>query len=213
MPLAVPTRMNRLLFFAFLIFPVFLSAQSYDAALGLRLGTDWGATVQLRVPQVQKNFVVEAILQSSLQRDEGSFTLLGKQHRPLLSRRINLFYGAGVHAGWNNEIEKETGEAIGGPIGIDGVIGLEATFAKINLAYDFKPAINVSGGNQLLYTQTAISVRYVISGRNDIWDKKKEIANRKDKKKKQRERRREQKRKDRIKAGKDPNGWKFWKKD
>jgi len=209
---AVPTRMNRLLLFAFLLFPVFLSAQSYDAALGLRLGTDWGATVQLRVPQVQKNFVVEAILQSSLQRDEGSFTLLGKQHRPLLSRRLNLFYGAGVHAGWNNEIEKETGEKIGGPIGVDGVIGLEATFAKINLAYDFKPALNIGGGNQFLYAQTAISVRYVISGRNDIWDKKKEVANRKDKRKKQRERRREQKRQDRIEAGKNPNGWQFWKK-
>lgn len=178
----------------------------------MRLGTDWGATVQLRVPQVQKNFVVEGILQSSLQRNEGTFTLLGKQHRPLLSRRINLFYGAGVHAGWNNDVDKETGEEIGGPVGVDGVIGLEATFAKINVAYDFKPALNIGGGSQFLYTQTAISVRYVISGRNDIWDKKKETANRKEKKQKQRERAREQKRKDRIKAGKNPNGWKFWKK-
>lgn len=178
----------------------------------MRLGTDWGATVQLRVPQIQKNFVVEGILQSSLQRNEGTFTLLGKQHRPLLSRRINLFYGAGLHAGWNNDLDKETGAPIGGPVGVDGVIGLEATFAKINVAYDFKPALNIGGGSQFLYTQTAISVRYVISGRNDIWDKKKETANRKEKKQKQRERAREQKRKDRIKAGKNPNGWQFWKK-
>ncbi|SEP56339.1 hypothetical protein [Neolewinella agarilytica] len=192
------------------LFPLFLTAQSYDASLGLRLGTDWGATAQIRVPQVHKNFVLEGILQSSLQRDEGSFTLLGKQHRPLLSRRLNLFYGAGVHAGWNNELDKETGEEIGGPVGIDGVVGIEATFAGFNLSYDFKPAINVGGGSSLLYAQTGISIRYVIAKRNVIWDKKKERANRKDKKQRQREKNREKKRKEREASGK--KWFEVWKK-
>lgn len=187
-----------------------LTAQSYDSSLGLRLGTDWGATVQLRLPQIQKNFVVEGIVQSSLQKEQGSFTLLGKQHRPLLSRRLNLFYGAGAHLGWSDEIDAETGAAVGGPIGVDGVIGLEATFGGINLSYDFKPAVNFTGGSGLIDTQTAISVRYVIARRNAIWDKKKERQNRRDKKKRQRQKRKEARKKQEEKAGK--KWYEFWKK-
>lgn len=183
------------------LLPLLLTAQSYDAAIGLRLGTDWGATAQIRLPQVHKNFVLEGILQSSLTKDEGSLTVLGKQHRPLLSRRLNLFYGAGAHFGWSDELDKD-GELVGRPIGVDGVIGVEATFAGFNLAYDFKPAINIGGGASFLDTQTAISVRYVIAKRNGIWDKKKEKANRRDKKKRQRTRRKEDRKKDREKSGK-----------
>ncbi|MBC6995066.1 hypothetical protein QWY85_12000 [Neolewinella lacunae] len=198
-------------FFLFLFgFPLLLAAQSYDASLGLRLGTDWGATAQIRLPQVQKNFVLEGILQSSLQRDEGSFTLLGKQHRPLLSRRLNLFYGAGVHAGWNNEIDKETGEEIGGPVGIDGVVGLEATIGRVNLSYDFKPALNVGGGSSFLYAQTGVSVRYVIAKRNDIWDKQKEKENRREKNQRQRLKKKEQRQKERAASGK--RWYEIWKK-
>lgn len=201
--------MLRLLLASALFLPLLLTAQSYDASLGLRLGTEWGATVQLRVPQIQKNFVVEGILHSSLQQDQGSFTLLGKQHRPLLSRRLNLFYGAGVHAGWSDELDDKTGEPVGGPVGVDGVVGLEATFAKINVSYDFKPALNIGGGSSFLDAQTAVSIRYVIAGRNDIWDKKKEKQNRRDKKKRQREKRKEERRKEREESGK--KWFEFWK--
>lgn len=192
------------------LFPFVITAQSYDSSLGIRLGTDWGATAQLRLPVVHKNFVVEGILLSSLQRDEGSITILGKQHRPLLSRRLNLFYGAGVHAGWNNEVNVETGEEIGGPLGIDGVVGLEATIGKVNLSYDFKPAINIGGGEKTLYAQTGVSIRYVIAKRNTIWDKQKEKAQRKNRKQRQRAKRKEQRRKDREAAGK--KWFEFWKK-
>jgi hypothetical protein len=162
------------------------------------------------LPQVHKNFVVEGILQSSLQKDQGSFTLLGKQHRPLLSRRLNLFYGAGAHFGWSGEVDVETGEPVGGPVGVDGVIGLEATFGGFNLSYDFKPALNVGGGSSFLDTQTAISVRYVIAKRNDIWDKQKERQNRRDKKKRKREKRKEVRKKEREESGK--KWFEIWKK-
>ncbi|MEO0734497.1 MAG: hypothetical protein AAFZ52_16795, partial [Bacteroidota bacterium] len=181
----------------------------YDAALGLRLGTDWGATAQIRLPVIHKNFVLEGILQSDINQAAGSFTLLGKQHRPLLSRRLNLFYGAGAHVGWNNEVNAETGREYGTPFGIDGVVGLEATIGKVNLAYDFKPALNVGGG-PVLETQTAISVRYVISKRHSIWDKQKERARRKNRKQRQRTKRKEQRQRDREKAGK--RWFQFWKK-
>lgn len=207
-PHGVNASMLRTILTCCLLLPILLTAQSYDSSLGLRLGTDWGATVQLRLPQVHKNFVAEGILQSSLQKDEGSFTLLGKQHQPLLSRRLNLFYGAGAHVGWTDELTKD-GEPAGRPFGVDGVIGMEATFARINVSYDFKPALHVGGGSSFFNAHTAVSVRYVIAKRNDIWDKQKEKQNRRDKKKRQRERRKEDRKKEREKSGK--RWYEVWK--
>ncbi|MBB4077779.1 hypothetical protein GGR28_000380 [Lewinella aquimaris] len=186
--------------------PFLLGSQSYDAALGIRVGTEWGATAQLRLPQIHKNFVLETILLSSIGKDEGTLTVLGKQHQPLLSRRLNLFYGAGVHAGWNNEIDTETGQTFNGPKGLTGIVGLEATVGKVNLSYDFKPALNVSGGESVLYTQTAVSIRYVIAKRNGVWNKDKEREIRKRRRGKQKDKRREE----RQRAGK--RWYEVWKK-
>lgn len=189
-----------------LVLPVLLRAQSYDASIGIRVGTEWGATAQLRLPQIHKNFVLEGILHQAIGKDEGSLTLLGKQHQPLLSRRINLFYGAGAHAGWNHETDTETGETFNGPVGVTGVVGLEVTFNRINLSYDFKPAVNLRGGESVLYTQTAVSVRYVIAKRNAIWNKDQKKKIRKRRKSRERDRRREER------AEADKRWFQFWKR-
>ncbi len=195
----------------FLFLSVPLHAQSYDLALGLRLGTDWGATAQLRVPQIDKNFVLEGILQQRIGKEEGTFTLLGKQHQPILSRRINLFYGAGVHAGWSSERDEESEEEFNGPAGITGIIGAEITFNKINISYDIKPALNLRGGDSFFYPQTGVSIRYVIAKRNDIWDKAKE----KDLKKRRKDKQRARKKKEREanRAARDKQWWQVWKKE
>lgn len=206
--------MNRLLcFLPLLCWLSALPAQSYDASAGIRVGTDIGLTGQLRVPFIHKSFVLEGILQSSLRRDAGSLTVLGKRHQNVLSRRINIFYGAGFHVGWTDEINPKTLEEYNRPLGVDGIVGAEITFAKFNVSYDFKPAVNVGGNAFPLTLETALSVRYVLSKRNDIWDKQKERATNKRRKKNRREKKREQRRRDRIKAGKDPGGWRFWEKD
>ena len=186
-----------------------VTAQSYDAALGLRLGTDWGATGQLRLPMIHKNFVLEGIVQSSLQRKEGTLTLLGKQHQNVLSRRLNIFYGAGVHAGWNNELNDETGQTFNGPVGLTGIIGAEVTVARFNISYDFKPAINVSGGESVLYPQTGVSIRYTLAKRNELWDKKKERERNRNRKDRQREKRKDERRKERKASGK--RWYEVWK--
>ncbi|WP_116124191.1 hypothetical protein [Lewinella sp. IMCC34183] len=197
--------MKRSSLLLFLLGPCWLLAQSYDAALGIRVGTEWGATAQLRVPQIHKNFVLEGILLSSIGKDEGTLTLLGKQHQPLLSRRLNLFYGAGLHAGWSNEVDGDTGQTFNGPKGITGIVGLEATFARINISYDFKPALNVAGGASVLDTHTAVSVRYVIGKRYSIWDRSKEKEIRKRRRVRDREGRREERRRS------DKRWFQFWK--
>lgn len=198
--------MRGILLVAFVVAAFTVRAQSYDAALGIRVGTEWGATAQLRFPLIHKNFVLESVLLSDIRQDEGTLTLLGKQHQPLLSRRLNLFYGAGLHAGWNNEIDKETGEPFNGPKGITGVVGLEATIGKVNLSYDFKPALNIVGGESFLYTHTGVSIRYVIAKRNTIWDRRGE----KKVEKKRKQRKRDKRREARQRAGK--RWYQFWKR-
>ena len=153
--------------FAFLLLSITLSGQSFDFAAGLRLGTDWGMTARLRFPAIDENFSLEGILQSSFQRDESMITLLGQQHYPILSRRLNLFLGGGLHKGWY------TGDnpAIEDPWGISLIGGAEISIGRFNLSYDVKPALNLSGGTQDAYLQSGISLRYVLAKRFDLYQR------------------------------------------
>jgi hypothetical protein len=146
-----------------IIFLIFLgwmtssSGQSYNTALGMRLGTDWGISLRQRV---YKNYSAEFLLQSSLQREEFAVTVLGLAHKPILTRRFNIYYGLGGHRGWVPTGTDGT-KPYDDPYGIDFMLGLEATLFGLNVSYDFKPALNIHGGQQFFYSQTGISVRYV----------------------------------------------------
>lgn len=179
-----------------------LSAQSYDAAFGLRLGTEIGATGKLRLPLIDENFTLEALVQSSLVREEGMFTLMGAQHFPLITRRVNVYAGGGLHAGWINN-NPDTPENFENPLGITGIIGGELNLGRLNISYDFKPAINLRGGEQTFYTQTGVSLRYVIAKRHDIWESPAQRRRR------IRQEQREQRRQERRENAKD---WQFWKR-
>lgn len=176
------------------LLPALIFAQSYNTALGMRLGTDWGVTVKQRVA---KTASLEAIIQSSLQREETQITLLGEQHFPLISRRFNIYAGGGLHKGWATRDGAEGDPDYKDPFGLSLIAGIEASLGRLNLSYDFKPAVNLSGGSHTIYSQTGISLRYVIVKRP--WLK----ADDKSKRKRQRERSRRKK---------DGGGfnWKFW---
>lgn len=132
-------------------------AQSYNTAAGIRLGTDWGLTVRQRV---YENISAEMLIISSLQRDEGMLTLMGLVHQPLIIRNLNLYIGGGLHTGWTTE-EKD-GVPVKNPFGLDLIGGAELTIARVNISWDFKPAINLVGGSTTFYSQTGISVRYAL---------------------------------------------------
>ncbi len=164
-----------------------LWAQSYNTAVGMRLGTDWGLTARQRV---YENISAELLIQSSLQREETMLTLLALQHNPLLSRRLNFFFGGGFHVGWLTP-EADALDP-GDPAGIDLLAGIEVTLGGLNLSYDFKPAINLGGGEKTFYSQTGISMRYVFWKRERYsWEKSPE--------RRDRERRRKQRRRERSK--------------
>lgn len=175
------------------LFPSCLAGQSYNTSFGMRLGTDWGLTVKQRVA---KKVTLEGILQSSLQREEALVTLLAEQHLPFLTRRVNAYAGGGLHKGWGSG---QGVEDYRDPFGISVIGGIELTLARINLSYDIKPAINLVGGERTVYTQTAVSIRYVVDKRPWLVDKKK-----------QRKRKREREKRRRKGEG---FNWRFWEKD
>lgn len=162
-------------------------AQRYGTAVGMRLGTDWGLTVQQRLT---KRITIEGIAQSSLQREEVLLTGLIQKHNPILGRRLNLYLGGGLHKGWiNAPADQETGAVPEDPFGVTLVGGIEFSLGRINVGYDLKPAINIRGGEQNFYTQSGISLRYVL-----IKDKEWRKKQRKRKREKKRERRRKRRR-------------------
>lgn len=135
-----------------------LHGQAYDTALGMRLGTDWGVTVQQRVA---KRTTIEAIVQSSLQREEAIVSLLGEQHFPLVFRNFNIYAGGGFHKGWINT-PADSDVVYENPFGVSFIAGIEFSLGRLNVSYDFKPTINFVGGENKVYTQTGISLRYII---------------------------------------------------
>ncbi|MFK7936809.1 MAG: hypothetical protein AB8G22_25070 [Saprospiraceae bacterium] len=161
-------------------------AQSYDTSAGIRFGSQWGLTVNQRVA---KKVTIEGILQAGGKTDLTNLTVLAKKHMPVLTKRFNIYYGAGLQGGWYDNIDIEAGN----PFGVAFIGGAEFTFARLNVSWDIKPALNLTGGTRNFYTQTGISVRYVIN--------KKEIFNRNNNKKKK------------GKKNKDGFNWKVWEKN
>ncbi len=72
---------------SFAIFATTLFSQSYMTAGGVRLGTDWGLTIQQRVA---KSGTIEGILQSSLQRNEVMVTALYEHHYPMVIKKSTI---------------------------------------------------------------------------------------------------------------------------
>lgn len=194
------------LFLILLCAGTFVAAQAYDTGLGIRLGTEWGLTVQQRIA---KRTTLEGILQHSNRRNETGITLLGEQHQPILIRNVNIYYGGGLHKGWvadNEEVGYED------PFGVTLIGGAEASLGRINVSWDLKPAINIVGGERAVYTETAVSVRYVIDKRK-IFDNKKSKEKRKRQKEKAKAKRKKAKEKERNKKNGNDTGedWKFWR--
>jgi hypothetical protein len=151
-----------------------LNAQSYDISMGVRLGTDMGITYKHRIA---KRVTLEGIVQSSIYREEANVTVLAEKHMPFLTRRLNFYTGGGFHKGWVTSAKSDlTPED---PFGVTLIAGIEFTVARLNISWDYKPAINIIGGDKRLYSQSGISVRYVMKKRKII-DRKKRNNKKKD---------------------------------
>lgn len=188
--------MRTCLFLFLLIGGSSLGAQSYFTAGGIRFGSSWGLTLQQRLA---KRVTGEFILNNALDNSEFLVTGLGEWHHPILTRRLNIYTGAGLHVG-SRRIE-ERGERRG-TFGLTAIGGAELTFARLVLSWDIKPALHLTGQPNPISLQTGVSVRYVFV-KNKVY---KDLA----KKKKKRRKARDKARRQRGKNDDDSPWWKVW---
>lgn len=183
-------------------------SQSYRTAVGIRLGTGAGPALSVQ-QKIAKYSTIEGIFQPNFRNNISSLDLIYEQHYKILIKRVNIYMGAGLHKDWrptDHELElKEKAD-----LGFVGIIGGEVTFKKLNVSWDYKPSVNVIGGDTHFAHQSAITLRAII-----VKQKKKKINWRFWKKEKSRK----EKRRDKRAARKQPKqekkkiNWRFWEKD
>ncbi len=179
--------------FIVLISTTGLLAQGYNTIGGIRFGTDWGITAKHRI---KDKTTVEGIFQSSTKREEVLISALVAKHNPLVTKRFNFYTGGGLHYGFASDPEV----SYKNPFGVSAIAGVEFKVAKLVASWDFKPAINLVGGQKKVYAQSGISLRYVFVKKPLLKEplfKEPLFKKNKDKKKK------EEKKK---------INWKFWEK-
>lgn len=131
-----------------------VDAQRYRTAVGARLGTGFGLTIQQKI---LKYSTIEGIFQVPLRAtDDAKFTILYEEHKKLIGRRINFYYGAGFHKGWAASREDPD------PSGLTLIGGIEMSLDRLNISFDYKPNINAFSGVRFFESQSALSLRYIL---------------------------------------------------
>ncbi len=178
-------------------------AQSYDVAAGIRLGSEIGLTVKSRIPPIDKNFTAEYIIQSDFDGREVLMSLLAAQHLPLITRRLNFYSGLGLHKGFLNTVQRQEA-SYDAPFGVSFIGGAEVNFKRLSIAIDYKPALNIKGGERVFNSSSAITFRYIAFQRHSIFTSPRE--------KRKRQRQKKRRLKARNQKNKTDKGWQIWKK-
>lgn len=146
---------------SFCSLPLFLNAQNYETALGVRAGAFNGITAK---HFVNGSHAVEGIL--SLRWGGFNITGLYEVHDDAFDAPgLQWYYGFGAHLGfWNSPrawwADENNNYVV---VGVDGIIGLEYTFSEIpvNISLDWKPALNLIGYSGFWGDGGGLSIRYV----------------------------------------------------
>ncbi len=153
---------KNLLFLSFIfvssLFSVGLHAQAYDTAVGIRIGSDYGATIQQRLT---KKWTLEGLYYGGFREENVHANLIAQRHFPILTRRTNFYIGAGVGSHW---IYNDSSESFGEQrFTIPAVIGLELSLGRLNISGDIMPHY-IFDDNKLtsLNSVAALSVRYIL---------------------------------------------------
>ncbi len=132
------------------------TAQKYNLSAGIRLGTEIGMT---SVARVAKKGSVEGVLQYSNLYNATRFGLNYRKHHGFLGRRFNLYLGGGPGYSWYHANElAETGTS--NPH-LNVVVGVEGVLGRTHISWDYRPTYSF-GGPRVFYSETALSLRYVI---------------------------------------------------
>jgi hypothetical protein len=189
------------------------TAQEYNTAVGLRVGGAGGLSL---VQRIADHGSIEAFAVAGFNSDEFTVTVLGRRHVPLLTKRLNLFVGGGVHKGWNY-VDEDDESNRQNPFGIDGQVGLELTIKRVTIGVDIIPQINLTGNVNAFTLRQSVTARYILFKRRPglvmkyPWETEERQKERL-KKKRARIKAKEKEKKKRARQGK--SKWKMpWEKD
>jgi len=162
---------KKIFLFHIILFSVIASAnaQRYGTTLGLRMGNNqtsrsFGLSAQQRIAD---HISLEAILQSDFNLNS-TISILAKKHHPIISKRFNYFYGAGLSMGREesfvkNENTRTISQTYGNATtGMDLIIGAEMTLLNTVISVDYKPNVNFSGREEFYRGQIGIAARLVL---------------------------------------------------
>ncbi|MCB0667878.1 MAG: hypothetical protein KDC80_18755 [Saprospiraceae bacterium] len=146
----------RFLCFLAFVLPVNLAvfSQSYFTSMGLRMGSDFGITLQQKIVG---HLTAEGIVSSSPVTRQTTGSLLVEMHNPLISKRFNFYLGGGLHNRWLQDPEGQKLVRRG----VTAIAGAEMTLGRINLSWDYKPVFHLNADTQPFESETAVSLRYV----------------------------------------------------
>jgi hypothetical protein len=139
-----------------------LRAQSYGTAAGVRIGDGIGLTVQ---QQVGDKSTVEFIAESAFKSKDVTYSAIYEQHYNIIPfmKFFNFYLGAGPHY-----YAPATGSVVPKGYGLTLLGGVELKLGHFLFSVDYKPLMNVSGGNGWFDAQKGLSVRYVLLDRIKI---------------------------------------------
>ncbi|MCB0686520.1 MAG: hypothetical protein KDC53_08345 [Saprospiraceae bacterium] len=174
-----------------LFFIAGVNGQSYFTAMGLRMGSDFGITLQQKIVG---HLTAEGIVSSSPVTQQTTATLLVEMHNPLISKRFNFYLGGGLHNRWLKDAEGD--KLI--RRGVTAIAGAEMSLGRINLSWDYKPVFHLNAESQPFESETAISLRYVFV-KKIKGQKKNNFLKQSSKKKRKKERLKNKRRKEKEK--------------
>ena len=140
------------------VFTCQLTAQSYNTAIGLRIGEDYGATIQQRLT---KKVTLQGIYYGGFTNEDVHADLLVQRHFPIFTRRTNIFIGAGVGSHWlYNESDETFGQQ---RYTIPAIVGFEMSFKRLNLSADITPHFVFNDKKPSSFNRiAALSLRYIL---------------------------------------------------
>ncbi len=163
-------------FAALLLFAsTFAFSQSYKTAGGIRINKGIDLTVQQFIAD---GWTAEGILHSSIGSSNLGLTLLAEKHHKVIFRNANFYTGAGLH--YYSQNEPINSEVVSKNVmGISVIGGLEVSIGRINIGFDWKPELHLTGdGKAFDYYGAALSARYIFFKRErkkvsdwKVWDK------------------------------------------
>ena len=145
-------------------------SQSYNTALGLRLGEDLGYSLKQRIGKKQ---TIEVVYSNGILTTNKTLMASFQHHMPLITRRFNVYAGIGFGLNWDEPVN-DTGADYEYQKMIPIVIGGEFTIGRFNISTDVIPMYILDKNRTKRFEKiSGITIRYVLFKRkkNGIFKK------------------------------------------